>query len=84
MSIITDILKEIPLSTVLRERLTHAEGKMAVLEKQSAKKDILLAEKDVLLRDRDAKIQALELDLKKAQEEIDRLRQPPNDPVIAG
>ena len=32
MSIITDILKEVPLSAVLRERLVDQEKKMAILE----------------------------------------------------
>jgi septal ring factor EnvC (AmiA/AmiB activator) len=37
MSIITDILKEIPLSAVLRERLADAETKMAALEHENAR-----------------------------------------------
>jgi hypothetical protein len=36
MGIFTDILKEIPLSAVLRERLTDAETKMAALEQENA------------------------------------------------
>jgi predicted nuclease with TOPRIM domain len=62
MGIITDILKEIPLSTVLKERLTEAESKMATLEKENA---VLKTEN-----------QNLHVQLQKAQEEIERLRQP--------
>jgi septal ring factor EnvC (AmiA/AmiB activator) len=36
MGIITDILKEIPLSAVLRERLADQEIKMATLEAENA------------------------------------------------
>ena len=36
MSIITEILKEIPLSAVLKERLTEAESKMTILEKENS------------------------------------------------
>jgi hypothetical protein len=60
MSIITDILKEIPLSAVLKERLTEAEAKMAALEKENA---VLKAEN-----------QNLRVDLQKAQEEIRTLK----------
>lgn len=35
MGIITDILKEIPLSAVLKERLTEMEAKMAILENEN-------------------------------------------------
>jgi len=63
MSIITDILKEIPLSAVLRERLTDAEAKMATLEKENTS---LKTEN-----------QNLRVDLKKAQDEITILKNPP-------
>ena len=36
MGIITDILKDIPLSAVLRERLVDQENKMAILEAENA------------------------------------------------
>ena len=64
MGIITDILKEIPLSAVLRERLTDAEAKMATLEKENA---TLKTEN-----------QNLRVDLKKAQDEVERLKRPPS------
>ncbi|MGA2323349.1 MAG: hypothetical protein ABSG22_05830 [Sedimentisphaerales bacterium] len=35
MSVITDILKEIPLSAVLKERLTQLETEMAVLKSEN-------------------------------------------------
>ena len=48
MGIILDILKEIPLSAVLRERLAGTEAKMATLEKENedlqAKVDVLETE----------------------------------------
>ncbi|MCX6922917.1 MAG: hypothetical protein NT154_06865, partial [Verrucomicrobia bacterium] len=53
---------EIPLSAVLKERLTEAETKMAALEKENA---ILKMEN-----------QNLRVDFTKAQEEIGRLKQP--------
>ena len=62
MSVIAEILKEIPLSAVLKERLTEAETKMAALEKEHT---TLKAENA-----------ALRADLEKAQEEIGRLKQP--------
>jgi predicted nuclease with TOPRIM domain len=70
MSIITDILKEIPLSAVLRERLADAETKMATLEKENA---TLKTEN-----------QNLRADLKKAHEEIERLKQPKSPGVSWG
>ena len=75
MSIITDILKEIPLSSVLKERLTDAEAKMSALEKENVNKDIL--------------IEALKLqngnlssDLQKAREEIKRFKQEPTVAMV--
>ncbi|MGD0650025.1 MAG: hypothetical protein ABSA97_02620 [Verrucomicrobiia bacterium] len=60
MGVITDILKEVPLSAVLKERLTDAESKMAILEKENAH---LKAEN-----------QNLRVDLQKAHAEIERLK----------
>lgn len=45
MGILTDILKDIPLSAVLRERVAEQEKKMTVLEKENT---ILKAENTVL------------------------------------
>lgn len=70
MSIITDILKEIPLSAVLRERLTDAETKMAALINENTS---LKAENAVLKTEN----QNLRVDLKKAQDEIAVLKNPP-------
>jgi cell division protein FtsB len=78
MSIITDILKEIPLSAVLKERLTDAEAKMAVLERENA---VLKAENAVLK----AQNEDLRLQLIKAQEEIEQLTKPDeNSPRFSG
>ncbi len=77
MSIITDILKEIPLSAVLRERLTDAEAKMATLEKENTG---LKTERDTLKTEN----QNLRVDLKKAHEEIERLKKPPQHPGAWG
>ena len=63
MSIITDILKEIPLSAVLKERLADADTKMAALERENAS---LKTEN-----------KSLRIDLKTAQDEIERLKQQP-------
>lgn len=61
MGKITDILAEVPLSAVLKERLAFEEAKTSALEKKCAQ---LLAENEVL-RDR----------LQKAQEEIRVLKE---------
>jgi regulator of replication initiation timing len=70
MSVITDILKEIPLSAVLKERLTEAEAKMAALEKENA---VLNTEN-----------QNLRVDLQQARDEIERLKKKPTHPGIWG
>jgi predicted nuclease with TOPRIM domain len=70
MGFITDILKEVPLSAVLRERLTEAETKMAALQ----------TERDTLKTEN----QNLRADLKKAHEEIERLKKPPQHPGAWG
>lgn len=64
MSIITDILKEVPLSAVLKERLTQAEAQVTDLEKENAS-----------LKTENEKLRA---DLKKAHDEIERLKQVPS------
>lgn len=63
MSIITDILKELPLSAVLRERLAQAETRMAELETENA----ALKAENAALKEQKAN---LEVDLQKAREEI--------------
>jgi hypothetical protein len=63
MSIIADILKEIPLSAVLKERLSEAESKMAALEKENT----LLKAENATLR----------MDLTNARDEIKRLNNRP-------
>lgn len=60
MGIITDILKEIPLSAVLRERLAGQEVKMAALEAENAS---LKAQNAVL-----------KTELQKSQEDNEELR----------
>lgn len=70
MGIITDLLKEIPLSAVLKERLVETEKNMAALEKENA---ALKHENSVLA----AKNQHLTVALQKAQDEISRLKEPP-------
>jgi regulator of replication initiation timing len=73
MSIITDILKEIPLSAVLKERLTQAEASMAALEQEKAS---LKAENSTLKQENEN----LRVDLKKATEEIQLLKSEPQPP----
>ena len=62
MGIITDILKDIPLSAVLRERLVDQEKKMSVLETENA---ILKAENAILKaenKDLKARLQKIQAD----------------------
>lgn len=70
MGIVTDILKELPLSAILRERLTEAEAKMAALEKENA---VLKAENAVLK----AENQDLRVNLEKTTKERDDLANAP-------
>jgi len=79
MSILTDILKEIPLSAVLRERLSEAESKMAALEKENA---ILKTENAILKTENET----LRMDLQKAHTEIETLKNlpKPSHIVITG
>jgi hypothetical protein len=61
MGIIMDILKDIPLSAVLRERLADQEAKMAVLETENAAlkaKVAILEAENVHLRAKLEKMQA--------------------------
>lgn len=69
MGKITDILREIPLSVVLKEQLTEAKSRVAALEKENTG---LKAELAVI----QAENQKLDAKLEKAEEEINRLRQP--------
>jgi regulator of replication initiation timing len=77
MSIITDILKEVPLSAILRERLTDAEAKMAALENENTS----LKTENAILKTEN---QNLHVDLKKAHEEIERLKKPKQVTPVGG
>jgi len=68
MGVITDILKEIPLSAVLKERLAEAELKMATLEKDNA----ILKDENAALKQKNT---ALNADLQQAKQEIANLAQ---------
>jgi regulator of replication initiation timing len=80
MGIITDILKEIPLSAVLRERLVDKETKMAALDKEN----VTLKAKDTILQTENATFKTenanLRVDLQNAKKEIQRLTQMLNNP----
>jgi len=70
MSIITDILKEIPLSAVLKERLSQAEARSAALEQENAS---LKAENAVLHQ----QAENLHSALQQAHAQIEHLKKPP-------
>lgn len=60
MGIILDILKEIPLSAVLRERLTNQETKMAVVEEEN----LVLKTKNLILKNKNSDLKSLIVDLR--------------------
>lgn len=63
MGVITDIMKEIPLSTILRERLvdqaTDFEEKMSLLESENA----VLKSENTVLKDKNIKLEAKAVEL---------------------
>jgi predicted RNase H-like nuclease (RuvC/YqgF family) len=70
MGFITDLLKEVPLSAVLREKLATADTKIESLEKENADLRQLVKEKDG--------------EIDRLKQEVERLRQRPDEPVLAG
>lgn len=67
MGIILDILKEIPLSAVLREQLTNHETKMAVLEKESLvlkKEKLILSVENLVLKNKNSNLESSITDLR--------------------
>jgi hypothetical protein len=82
MGFITDILKEVPLSAVLREKLATAESEIEKKDVLLKDKDVLLKDKDVLLQDKDVTIADLTVALQKAREEIERFKQEPTVAMV--
>lgn len=60
MGIILNILKEIPLSAVLRERLTNQETKMVVLEEEN----LVLKAENLVLKNKNSDLESFVIDLR--------------------